>query len=291
MKIVDRHLAGEFVRLFLVSALTFVGLFVVVTSFEKLRMFLKYDAALGDAILFIAARVPWMVSQVLPMATLLGTLLSLMLLARHGEVTALRCGGVSLRRLARPYLACGLVLCLVNAVIQEIAAPRGFAFAREVQELRIKKRPPSSLLRSEDLWLRAGPRIIHVDLAGPEDGRLAGVSVAEVEGSRVVRRLEADEARWGGEGWVLLGVTVRDFLPDGSISTEHRASLAYPLEGRPEDFRIVEGRPDEASWTELRRRIARYRSRGMETRALEVALWTKTSLPFVNLVMVLLGFP
>lgn len=291
MKVVDRHLAGEFGRLFLVSALTFAGLFLVVEFFEKLRMFLKYDAGIGDALLYLGARLPWMLSQVLPMATLLATLLSLMLLAKHGEITALRCGGVSLRRLARPYLACGLALALGNAVLQEVAAPRGFAYAREVQELRIKKRPPSSLLRSEDLWLRSGARILHVDRVGPEEGHLVGVSVAEMDGSRLVRRVDAAEARWDGAGWVFLGATVREFHPDGTLTREARESLPYPLVERPEDFRIAEVRPDEESWAELRDRIRRFRAQGLETRALEVALWTKTSLPWVNVVMVLLGFP
>jgi len=291
VKIVDRHLAGEFGRLFSVSALTFAGLFLVVEFFEKLRMFLKYDAGVGDALLFLGARLPWMLSQVLPMATLLGTLLSLMLLAKHGEITALRCGGISLRRLALPYLACGLALALVNAFLQEVAAPRGFAFAREVQEVQIKKRPPSSLLRSENLWLREGPRILHVDLVGPEEGRLVGVSVAELEGSRLVRRVDATEARWDGAGWVLRDATVREFHPDGTLTREAFGVLPYPLQGRPEDFRIADARPDETSWAQLRERIARYRGQGLETRALEVALWTKTSLPWVNVVMVLLGFP
>ncbi len=291
MKIVDRHLSGEFCRLFFVAGVTFTGLFLLVEFFEKLRVFLKYEASVGDALLFLGARIPWMVSQVLPMATLMGTLLSLMLLARHGEITALRCAGVSLTRLFLPYLACGLAAAGANALIQEVAAPRGSAFAQEVQEVRIKKRSLSSLLKSEDLWMRSGHRIVHVGLVGPEDGRLLGVSVAEVEGSRVLRRIDAAQARWIGEGWMLDDVVLREFFPDGTFSREERESLSYPFEGRPEDFLIAEVGPDEATWAELRRRIARYRAQGIETRALEVALWSKTSLPLVNVVMPLLGFP
>ncbi|MDW7711397.1 MAG: LPS export ABC transporter permease LptG [Deferrisomatales bacterium] len=291
MKIVDRHLSGEFFRLFLAAGLTFTGLFLLVEFFEKLRMFLKYEAGATDALLFLLARVPWMVSQVLPMATLLGTLLSVMLLAGQGEITALRCAGVSLTRLLRPYLVCGLVAAGANALIQEVGAPQGFAFAREVQEVRIKKRPPSSLLKSEDLWVRSGTRIIHVGLVAPEDGRLVGVSVAEVQGNRVLRRIDAVEAHWGAEGWVLREAVVREFQPDGTFSRDALESLPYPLEGRPEDFLIADVGPDEASWAQLRRRIDRYRAQGIETRALEVALWAKTSLPLVNVVMPLLGFP
>lgn len=291
MKIVDRHLSGEFGRVFAVAAATFSGLFLLVEFFEKLRVFLKYDAGAGDALLFLFARLPWMVSQVLPMATLLGTLLSLMLLARAGEITALRSAGISLPRLAVPYLACGLAVAAFNALVQEVAAPRGFAFAREVQEVRIKKRPPSSLLKTEDLWLRSGGSILHVNLVTPEDGRLVGVSVAELEGNRVRRRIDAAEAHWEDGGWVLHRAVIREFSADGAMAREERETLPYPLRERLEDFLLAEASPDEATWAELRRRIARYRGQGIETRSLEVALWSRTSLPLVNVIMPLLGFP
>jgi len=290
VKVVDRHLAGEFVRLFLVTAVAFLGLFLVVTFFEKLRLFLKYDAGVGDALLFLGARVPWMISQVLPMATLLGTLLSLLLLARHGEITALRCGGVPLRRLAAPYLACGAAVALLNAFVQEVAAPRGLAFARQVEEVNIKGHPPSSLLRSEDLWLRSGSRILHVDLVAPEAGRLIGVSVVELEHHRVVRRVDAAEAHWVNEEWELVDTAVRTFDDAGS-RVEKIQRLPYPLGLAPEEFRIPDDKPEEDSWTELRKRQRSLREQGIDTRSLDVALWGKTSLPVANVVMALLAFP
>jgi lipopolysaccharide export system permease protein len=290
VKVVDRHLAGEFSRLFLITASSFLGLFLVVTFFEKLRLFLKYDASVGDAILFLGASIPWMISQILPMATLLGTLLSLLLLARHGEITALRCGGVPLRRLAAPYLACGAAVALCNVFVQEIAAPRGFTYAREVQEVRIKKRPPSSLLRSENLWLHSGSRILHVNLVAPEGGRLIGVTVVELAHNRVVRRVDAAEARWSHDRWELAKATVRTF-DDSGIGVEEFERLPFSLGFTPEEFRISDAGPDEDSWLQLRRRARRLREQGIETRALDVALWGKTSLPFANLVMPLLAFP
>ncbi|MHB8763029.1 MAG: LPS export ABC transporter permease LptG [Deferrisomatales bacterium] len=292
MKIVDRHLSGEFLRLFGFAVAAFLGLFLVVDFFEKLRMVLKYDAGAGDLALFFAGRLPWMAAQVIPMAALLSTLLSLVLLARHGEITALRAGGVSLRRLAVPYLACGLALSILGGLVQEVAAPRGFAFSREVQEVRIKGRPPSALLRSEDLWLRSGGRLLHVDRIAAGGSELVGVSVAEVEAGRLSRRVDAASARWEQGEWVLGEAEVRRFRPDGTFETERFGRLPYPLAGGgPEEFQISAFSPDEASWPELQRRIRRLRAQGLDTRDLEVGLWAKTSLPFAAAVMPLLAFP
>jgi lipopolysaccharide export system permease protein len=289
--VIDRHLAREFLRLFALALIVFVGLFLVIEFFEKLRMLLKYHASPGDSLLFFAARVPWMVSQMIPMAALLATVLSLTLLSRNGEITALRCGGIPLRRLVLPYLGCGLALALLNGFIQEVAAPRGFAFAREVKELRIKGKPPRSLFKTQDLWLRSGNRVVHVERVEPSGTVLVGVTVAELEGSRVVQRADAREARWDGGRWLLLDAELRRFDADGIPRTERVAQAPSPLAERPEDFRIAEVKADEESWADLRRRLSRYRKQGLDTRDLEVGLWAKTSVPFVTLLMPLLAFP
>ena len=291
MTVVDRYLARECLRLFALALITFVGLFLVIEFFEKLRMILKYQATLADSLLFFAARVPWMVSQVIPMAALLATVLSLTLLSRNGEITAFRCGGVPLRRLALPYLVCGLALTLVNGFIQEVAAPRGFAFAREVQEVRIKGKSPRSLLKTQDLWLRSGNNVVHVGRVEPEGTVLVDVTVAELDGSRVVRRTDARQARWNGERWLLVDAEIRRFDADGIPRTERVAEIPCTLEERPEDFRIAEVKADEESWADLKRRLERYRKQGLDTRDLEVGLWAKTSVPFATFLMPLLAFP
>ena len=291
MTVMDRYLAREFLRLFALALVTFVGLFLVIEFFEKLRMILKYHATLADSLVFFAARLPWMVSQVIPMAALLATVLSLTLLSRNGEITALRCGGISLRRLALPYLGCGLALTLLNGFIQEVAAPRGFAFAREVKEVRIKGKSPRSLHKTEDLWLRSGNNVVHVGRVEPEGTVLVDVTVAELSGSRVVRRADAREARWDGERWQLVDAEIRIFGADGIPRTERATEIPCTLEERPEDFRIAEVTADEESWTDLRYRLERNRKQGLDTRDLEVGLWAKTSVPFVTVLMPLLAFP
>lgn len=291
MKIVDRHLSGAFLRTFSFSVTAFLLLSLVVDFLEQLRIILKHKAQLGPVLLFLSARLPWIAAQVIPMATLLGTLLALIVLSRHGEITALRCGGVTLRRLALPFTACGLAIALLTGFIQEVAAPRGFAFAREVKEVRIKGRPPRVLRRTQNLWLRSGSRLIHVARVGETPAQLLGVSIVELAQHRIARRIDAREAIWNGESWTLVDGVMRTFQPDGTFDTAPAASVAYPLAESPEAFEIARLEPEETSWVDLRRRIQRYRAQGIDTRELEVGLWAKTSLPFTNLVMPLLAFP
>ena len=291
MKTLDRHLSRHFLLFTCAAVAVFLGLFLLVEFLEKLRVLLKYRAAAEDALLFFAARLPWMASQVIPMASLLGTLLSLVILSRHSEITAYRAGGVSVRRLALPYLAWGLAFSLFSLFLQEVAAPGGAALAREVMELRIKKRPPTALLQADDLWLRLDSRILHVGHVAPAEERLLDVSLVEIEQWTVSRRIDAREAQWTPQGWVLRDVEDRRFDPEQGVRTERLPELRYPLSDGFEDFRIEDRDLREISWQSITRQIRRYRAQGLDTRELEVGLWSRTSLPFASLIMPLLGFP
>lgn len=291
MKLVDRHLGREFLRIFGLAVVIFVALFLVVTFFEKLRFLLKYHATLPDAVLFFAARLPWIVVQVLPMSSLLATLLSSSQLARQGEITAFRCGGVPLVRLALPYLACGLAVSMGTVLLQELVVPRASSYEREVEQVRIKKKPRRELLRAEDLWLRITGGILHAERAAPERGSLEGVTLIEVEGTRVVRRIDAREARWDGRGWKLLDAEERRFDAAGFAGLTRHAELGGSLGYRPEDVQVARLDVQELPWPSLRRLVRRYREQGLDARELEGGLWAKTSLPFASAIMPLLAFP
>jgi len=51
MKVVDRHLSGEFLRVFAISAGAFLVIYLVVDFFEKLRVFVKFDPRPCDVLI------------------------------------------------------------------------------------------------------------------------------------------------------------------------------------------------------------------------------------------------
>lgn len=290
MKVLDRYLAGRFWSFWVPVAGGFLALFLVVEVFEKLRLILKYAPRPSDMALFFAARIPWMLTQILPMTGLLATAFALTGLSRRGELAALRAGGLSLRRLAVPFVGAGLVLTAGHAVLQELVAPRGFALAHEIKNVRIKGKSAASLARTTDVWLRVPGGFLHVDRIDPGADRLQGVEWVRVEGGAIRERLTAASARWTGETWVLEAGERRRFDAEGGFGAEPFESLAWDLGVRPEDLVIEDLSADALTWRDLRRRIERYRARGFDTLDLEVSLWAKTALPAATALLPFLGF-
>src|SRR5512140_1565567 len=99
LSVLSRYLFTEFWGLFSLILLAFVGLYCVIDLFDRLNFFFKNDATVGAMLRYVAFKLPLIVTQMVPPSVLAGMLISLGVLGRRNELTALRASGVSLYRI------------------------------------------------------------------------------------------------------------------------------------------------------------------------------------------------
>jgi len=147
----------------------------------------------------------------------------------------------------------------------------------------------------QKLWFLGKGRYIINFLAYDRDEKeLSQVQVFEFHPTkfRLTRRVYAEHARWDGTGWVFSNGWMRSFLDNGNTTY---APINTPLRlyysERPEDFATEARAPDQMTFTQLRRYIDTIRKSGYAAEELTVKLYTKTSWPFISLVMALIALP
>ena len=82
MRLLDRYIARECLKVLLLCVTVFVGIYLVVDLFEKFSRFLEAHVAPGLILRYYLFSLPAIVTQVLPVAVLLATLIGLGTLAR-----------------------------------------------------------------------------------------------------------------------------------------------------------------------------------------------------------------
>lgn len=288
----DRYLAWQFARIFSMCVAVFVGLFLLITLFERLETFLRHKAAATDCALYLFAQVPWMLVQVMPTACLLATLISLTIMSRAGETTALRATGLSLMRIARPFLLCGAVVCGLTFLMQETVIPKSAALSHKLLRVNIRGHDANYLTQSNDVWMRYGDNWIFVKLALPSAGELRGVDVLEKRDGEVVRQLKAKKAVWKNDSWVLHGVTELLYEEEGGwTENSYKTRVASTQAPPPTELTYDQRRRATESLAGLKRRIDSYRAQGLGTKKLKVQWWSLTSMPFACVLMPLLAVP
>ena len=291
MTLLTRYVTTSFIRYFILSLLSVSGLFLLVELFESLRIFMEYETSFSDGFMMIAAKLPWIATQTLPLSALMGALIALSLMARSGELTVLRSAGIPLTKLAMPLLFCGIFIAAFTYLLQEQVVPHASSLSREIKNVRIRGRVAEKMLRSSDVWFRSGDAFVHADLITGDRRGMKNVQIYEVKDSSVPRTILAPEAVWEDGRWLLLDALEVNTGVRGRWKMEEREGMPYPLAPPPEEIYISRNMTTEQNMAELKKTIKSQRAQALNVTNIEVDFWAKTSLPFSCILMPLIAVP
>lgn len=303
--LIDRYVLGSFLRYLIFTSLSIYIIFLVV-DFRGLLDDLLQTRAPGHLVLsFLKYRTPWVVSQILPVACLVATLLSFGVLSRFNEVTAMKAGGWSLYRISVPVLVSTVLLSAFVFALQDRVIPFSNQRASQIRD-QIRGRPPRSYSQPQRRWILgkdglfynyrtythpALPSLLHG--SGP-GGLFQGFSAYRLQPASfgIQERVYAREAVWTRGVWTLRDGWVREFGAGGEVSSFERFEWReFRFAEDPGHFLGEVRTPDQMSYVQLRDFITELKHRGYSVQELMVGLYEKLALPFVSLVMVVLGLP
>jgi len=289
MRILDRYLAGAFLRIFIFSLAVFLALSTIVDLFDRLSRFLEVSGVV--VLQYYVHRLPWFGFQVMPVAVLLAALFSLGQMARNNELLAMKMGHLSAFRIVVPLLVLGLMISIVALILGESIVPRMNERAMDAYRVKVQKVSPFQRTRNNDIWYRAGGnRFLHISLLEPASGNIQGLTVFELSPDfQLLKRIDAKEARWLDGRWRLQNGQVSWIKPDGTHQVDAFTHLTLYLEEKPSDLAQVVREAEEMTSSELREYIERLAKTGVNSLRYQVDLAAKSSAAFTNLVMVLIG--
>src|SRR5690606_36975310 len=119
--------------LVLLVLLALGGLFEFIGQLDNVQG----DFGIPEALLFAALRLPQLSFEMLPIATLIGSLLGLGGLASSSELVVMRTAGISVLRLMGMVAVAGAVLTVLTALIGEFIGPPLDYFARNMRNQAI----------------------------------------------------------------------------------------------------------------------------------------------------------
>ncbi|MCI0528864.1 MAG: LptF/LptG family permease, partial [Nitrospira sp.] len=133
---------------------------------------------------------------------------------------------------------------------------------------------------------------LNIQLIEPSQEVMYGVSLYKLTPDFSLQEtLEAKELRYENGQWLMVNGVHRTFEPDFRIHTEMFEKRQMTLDRTPEDFQNIMLREDEMTYEELEQYQERLSREGFNARRYQVELSSRAALPFVSLIMVLVGIP
>lgn len=292
MKVVSRYVLVEFLRIFGLCMVGFLLIYVLVDLLDRLQGFLKFHASVGEVCRYLFFKIPLIVTQLIPIATLASVLIALGTMARHNELTALRASGISTVQIATPLFAMAVALSVLIVGWNETVVPYSTERSRYIEIVEIRNRPLKALLNEDGIWFHGRNGIYNIEHFDARTGTLVGLTVYDMSPGFVLQRLvEVPTAQWRDDRWIVSAASERTFDDKGSVITRTLTPAEFVLPERPQDFQIIEKDPEELNFRRLRHHIHELSRKGIDTTESRVDLHLKLALPLVPLVMVLVGVP
>jgi len=88
MTIIQRYVGREFLKIFALCFGGLLGTYVLVDFFQRIDLFLNYPTPVRWKLLYFALKVPFFVFHITPVSLLVALLVTLGILNRNREITA-----------------------------------------------------------------------------------------------------------------------------------------------------------------------------------------------------------
>ncbi len=288
MDILDRYIGKTMIMGVLAVMFVMVTLDSLISFAGETNSIGRVNYGVWDAIMYIVLTIPQKIYIMFPMIALLGTILSMGVLAGNSELIAIRAAGVSIIRITYSVLKTGIVLTAFVIAVGEFVAPPAVQYAKlqRVNAMEAK----ISLNTDYGLWARDGRNYIHIRRV-ENDGRLTGINIyAYDEQHNLVQTLSSPFAEYENDHWKLYDVIERsiftDRIEEKFVATVHWKSLL-----NPEVVDVVSISPDNLSIIKLRSYIDYLKSNKLDSEEYELTFWSKLIAPITIAAMIVLAIP
>jgi LPS export ABC transporter permease LptG/LPS export ABC transporter permease LptF len=300
--LLDEYVMRSYATNFLMALGVFAILYVVFTFFELMGDIIRNQTPFIIVGEYLVNLIPYIVSAVTPLCSLLAVLITFGSLNRASELTAMKATGISLYRVVAPILVFAAILATALFAFNESYLPEA---NRRQQALRaeIKDKPAQTFNLAGRQFISGQPgeqgtptRIFYYQAFDPDRNVFADLTVFEFDPQTFTlqRRIYAKNVQWDptvnrwifDNGWQrsFSGVTIASYQPF-TVST-------FPeIHEQPGYFKKEFKPSDEMSYNELTNYIADLRQSGFDTVKLHVQLENKLSVPAITFVMAILAVP
>ncbi len=288
MKIITHYMLKQYLPVFALTIITFVGIYLVIDFFEKVDGMLSKDMPATDILSYFAYKTPFIITQGLPAATLLGALIALGILKRNHELIAMEASGIHRITYVKPIIIVALLSSMAHFLFAESVA-RTLNQQSEAIWQETSQNTPSTSFGHMNVWYHGKGVIYQIRLYDPKNQVMEKTSLYFLdEHFNLTGRIDARRVIWDTKGWVAQEGLELTFTEDGAKQDQF-AEKKLGLHEIPSDFSKLQTMPEELNWIQLYQYSRKIQGEGFNALPYEVELHLRIAYPFTTFIFALLA--
>jgi lipopolysaccharide export system permease protein len=285
--ILDRYIAKTLLSTVFTTLSVLVGLSALIKFVEQLRKIGEGDYDMTVAALYVLLSLPRDIEQFFPMATLLGALVGMGVLASNSELVVMQAAGRSRWNIIGSAMQASALMIVAVMALGEFVTPVSEAKAKQ---MRSEALSGGSLFASDELiWAKDGSDFVSIGQVITRDLSTDITVYRFTEGLLLQQMIFAKQAQFkNNEGWQFKDVTVTNFEPE-NIDVTKLESAEWRSTLTPDKLGIVAVKPEALSIFGLYEYVQYLDNNDQDSSRYQLAFWRKIFQPLSVAVMVLMA--
>lgn len=292
MVTLTKYFCKEFLKLFFFCHVIFLVIYLTVDFIQKVDDLIEAHASAGAIFGYFLYKVPYVTTQLVPVAALLSVIIMFSIMKKDNEIVALKACGVSVFRFSMPVIMAALGLAVLVFVFSETVVPYASTKSQEIWATEVKKKGQERIYGRGHIWYKAENGIYWIRHFDGENLVMTAPTFYFFDDSfHLVKRVQAWKAFWEKDRWILKDGVEQKAGKAGDYVIRTFKEMDLVLPERPDVFLRPAKRPEEMSYGQLKRFAEDIRLEGYNPRKYMVELNLKLAFPLITLIMVMIGIP
>ncbi|MBF7074954.1 LPS export ABC transporter permease LptG [Glaciecola sp. MH2013] len=285
-KLLDLYVARTLLSTVTVTLSVLIGLSALIKFVEQLRRVGQGDYDMTLAALYVLLSLPREIEQFLPMATLLGGLIGMGLLAQNSELVVMQSAGLSRWNIINSAMKSLIILIVAVMLLGEFVTPKSESKAKE---LRTQALSGGSLILSDELfWAKDGNDFVSISEVLTKES-LRNITIYKFDENLELNSIiSAEAAMFKNDSWMLQQVSSLSFS-ETQIDKYETGNLEWNSTLTPDKLGIVAIKPEALSIRGLISYVNYLENSDQDAEKYRLAFWRKVLQPLSVAVMLLMA--
>lgn len=287
-RILDRYVARTVLSAIGLVTLMLMGLQIFILFVNQLEDLGKLDFGIAQASVFVLLQLPYQVYLFFPMASLLGSLIGLGVLANHSELVVMRAAGMSIGQITLSVLKASLIVIILVTSIGELLVPIMAQYANDYKTSALSG--GQAIRTAQGVWVRYGNDFISINEVLPNKVLNHIYQFRFDLDHKLLLAREIKKARFINQAWVAYGVKQTEFFQHHTKASSYK-QLPWDVALKPNVLMISSIEPDEMTLHELNRYLREQKRSKQNAHIYKLAFYQRIIQPFTTMVMMVLAIP
>ncbi len=288
MKLLERYIAKTVLASIALVTLMLAGLQIFMLFVDQLDSLGKGDYGLFQAASFVFLQMPYQVYLFFPMASLLGCLIGLGVMANHHELVVMRAAGMSIGQVTAAVLKVSVFVIVLVTVVSETVMPSMVHLANNQKAEAMSQ--GQTLRTAKGVWMRNHNDFLRVGTILPNNVlehvyQFHFDEAHQLKFSRKIEKIVYKHKAWRAEN-VVESVIDRD-----QTRVRYIPEMAWDISLKPTILSVNGNEPDEMTLKGLYQYLHAQKKSHQTALNYQLVFWQRIVQPLTTVVMMVLAIP